>query len=301
MKITFLGTSSMVPTKDRNVQAIFLRYKAEGILIDCGEGTQRQMNIAGINRNKVNKVLISHWHGDHVSGLIGLIQTLGNNMEEKPVLQVYGPKGTKERMHHMLKTVVFDNNRVELKIHELNPKNIKKFFENDNYYIECAYLNHSVPCLGYNFIEKDRLRIDVKKAKKIGLKQGPLMGKLQKGKTVEFKGKKIKPEDVTYNVKGKKITFILDTLPCTNAVKLAKDADLMICESVYHSSLKEKSHVYKHMTAQDAALIANKANAKKLILTHFSQRYKEINEVLKDAKDVFNNTEAAFDFKNVKV
>ena len=125
MEITFLGTSCMVPTKDRNVTGIFLDYKGKGILIDCGEGTQRQMNIAGINRNSVSYILLSHWHGDHVSGLIGLIQTIGNQNaqnEDVPVLHIFGPRETEERIEHMLKTCIFDSNKMRLEIHELHPK-----------------------------------------------------------------------------------------------------------------------------------------------------------------------------------
>ena len=101
MEIVFLGTSAMVPTKERNVTGIFLKYKGEGILLDCGEGTQRQMNIAGINRNSVTKILVSHWHGDHVSGIVGLLQTMANK-ESNPKVEIFGPKGTKEHIKHMM-------------------------------------------------------------------------------------------------------------------------------------------------------------------------------------------------------
>ena len=123
LEITFLGTSSMVPTKDRNVQSIHLEYRGEGILLDCGEGTQRQMNIAGINRTKVKKILITHWHGDHVSGLIGLIQTLGNSKDVSE-LSIYGPPGTKKSMSHLLETCIFDLT-VDLNIVELDLKEKK--------------------------------------------------------------------------------------------------------------------------------------------------------------------------------
>jgi ribonuclease Z len=299
IEITFLGTSCMVPTKERNVQGIFLEFKGEGILFDCGEGTQRQMNIAGINRNKVKKILITHWHGDHVSGLIGLIQTMGNN-DNPGTLEVYGPKGSKERMQHLLKTVVFDQ-RIKLEVKELEPKGVERFFENQDYYLECAALKHSTPCLAYNFIEKDRFRINLAKASTLGLKAGPLMGRLQRGKTVTFKGKEIKPEEVTYLVKGKKITILLDTVMCDNCVKLARDADLLIAESAYASDLEEKALEYKHMTTKQVGYIATEANVKKLIITHFSQRYKTSEKLLDDIRTFFPNSECAFDFMKVKL
>lgn len=299
IQITFLGTSCMVPTKERNVQGIFLSYKAEGILIDCGEGTQRQMNIAGINRNRVTRVLISHWHGDHVAGLVGLIQTLGNISEGKTV-HIYGPKGTVERMEHLLKMCEFGAT-ITLKINELNPKGVEKFYENEDFYLECCYLEHSVPCLAYNFVEKDIRKIDMKQAKKLDLKEGPLIGKLQKGEIVKFKGREIKPDEVSFIVSGKKISFVLDTALCNSCYAVAENADLLISEAAYASDLDEKAQDYKHMTAKQAALVANKANVKKLVLTHISQRYKTPEKVLEDAKDVFSNTEVAYDFMKIKL
>lgn len=299
IEITFLGTGGMVPTKDRNVQGIYLDYKGEGILVDCGEGTQRQMNIAGINRLKVKKILLSHWHGDHVSGLIGLIQTLGN-VEEPKKLIIYGPKGTKVHMHHLLNSCEFDL-RLELEINELNIKNKAVIFENDDYMIEAAPLDHSVPCLGYSFIEKDTRNINMSKAKKLGLSEGPLLGKIQKGEPVKVKGKEISPDDVSTIKNGKKVSFILDTLLTQNCYEIAQNADLLISEANFDSKLEEKARKSKHMTADQVALIANNSNVKKLILTHFSQRYKTLHDLEEEAKGLFPNTLMAFDFMKVKL
>lgn len=295
-----LGTSCMVPTKERNVQGIYLDYKGEGILIDCGEGTQRQMNIAGINRNKVRKILITHWHGDHVSGLIGLLQTMSNN-ETPQKVTLFGPRETKQRIIYMLKSVGFEHNRLELDIKEINPKGVEKIFQNKDYYIESAYMDHRMPCLGYSVIEKDKRKINMAKAKKYGLKPGPLIGKLQKGQNITFKGKKIKPGDVSHIQKGKKLTIILDTLPCKKAYELAEDADLLIAESAYTSDLEEKGQEYKHLTTKDAGLIATKANVKRLIITHFSQRYKTTKDLQEEIKTFFKNSQAAHDFMKVKL
>ena len=289
----------MVPTKDRNVQAIFLSYKSDGILVDCGEGTQRQMNIAGINRNKVKKILISHWHGDHVSGIIGLIQTLGNQ-EEEPCLTIFGPKGSEGRVQHMLEMCAFDN-KVDLNVIELDPKKIETFYETEDYLLNCAYLDHSTPCLGFSFIEKDRRKIDMKHAKKLGLKEGPFIGKLQRSKSVVFRGKNISPDDVSSIVKGKKITFIMDTSECQNANDLAKGADLLICESAYSSKLEEKAVTNKHMTAAQAAHMATGAGAKKLILTHFSQRYKTVDDLEEEARTIFPESVGSYDFMKIKL
>jgi ribonuclease Z len=305
IELTFLGTGSMVPTKERNVVGMFLSYKNKGLLFDCGEGTQRQMNIAGINRNKVNYVFLSHWHGDHVSGLIGLIQTLGNQQvqnEERPVLHIFGPFETEERMEHMLKTCIFEN-KVVLEIHELIPKRneLLKILENEDFYIETALLDHGIPCLGYSFVEKDTRRMDMNKLKKYGITYGPIIGQLQNGETVTHENNNITPEMVSELKKGLKITFILDTGLCENAITLAENSDLLVCEATYSSELGEKAENYKHMTAKDAALLANNAGAKRLIITHISQRYKTSGEILEDAKNVYENVEVAHDFMKVKI
>ena len=305
IEMTFLGTGSMVPTKERNVIGMFLSYKNKGILFDCGEGTQRQMNIAGINRNRVNYVLLSHWHGDHVSGLIGLIQTLGNQNiqnEERPTLHIFGPKETEERVEHMLKTCIFEN-KVVLEIHEIVPKRneILTILDNEDFYIQAALLDHSVPCLGYSFIEKDTRKIDMSKVRKHGLTEGPLVGKLQNGEAITHNGKEITPESVSELKKGTKITVIMDTGLCENAISLAENSDLLVCEATYSSELGDKAENYKHMTAKDAALLANNANAQRLIITHISQRYKTPGDVLEDAKNVYNNVEVAHDFMKVKL
>ncbi len=299
MRLVFIGTSCMVPTKDRNVASIYLEYNGEGVLIDCGEGTQRQLNIAGINRNKVKKVLISHWHGDHVSGLVGLIQTIGNN-ESPPTLKIFGPNGTKERMKHLMNSCIFDS-KVNVEIKELNPTKSEKFFENENYFLECMKLNHNVPCIGYNFVEKDKRRIKLDYIKKIGVPSGPILGKIQEGKQVIFKGEKIKANDATYLVKGKKITFVLDTMFCNNCVALAKNADVLISEAAYNSEKEDKAEEYKHMTAKQAADVAQEANVKKLIMTHFSQRYKTTEKLEEEAKLIFKDVVCAYDFMKINI
>jgi len=295
----------MVPTKERNVSGIFLSHKNKGILIDCGEGTQRQMNIAGINRNKVNYILLSHWHGDHVSGLIGLIQTLGNQNalnEERPVIHIYGPRETEMRIENLLKTCIFEN-KLKLEVHEITPETDKPIIilDTEEFHIQAANLDHSVPCLGYSFIEKDIRKINLTDAKKLGIPEGPLLGKLQQGETIIYHEKTITPDMVSTTRPGKKISFILDTALCAGAQNLAENADLLICEASFASRLDEKAENSKHLTAKNAALIANNANAKKLILTHISQRYKTGEEVLEDAKDIFSEVEVAYDLMKIKI
>ncbi len=296
MEITFLGTSSMTPTKDRNQSSVLITYEGEGILIDCGEGTQRQFKQKGISLTKITKILITHWHGDHVFGLPGIISTLGSS-EYTKTLEIYGPLGTQQYFKSLLQSFIFDK-RIELVIKEITEC---RFFENKKFYLEAYALEHNIPTLGYSFIEKDEKRIDIKKTKQLGIPEGPLLGQLQDGQSINFKGKQIKPEDATYIKKGRKISIIADTSPCKNAVDLARNADLLICESTYCTKLEEKGEEYNHMSSRQAGLIANQANAKKLILTHFSARYKTTDNLEEEAKVIFSNTEAAYDFMVIKL
>lgn len=290
----------MVPTKDRNVQGIFLSYKSEGILIDCGEGTQRQMNLAGINRNKVTMILVTHWHGDHVGGIIGLLQTISDK-DNPPKIEIYGPKDTKKRMQHLLDSVIFDSNNLDLKITELNPNAVETFKETDDYFIQAASMDHTTPCIAYSFVEKDLRTVNLSKAKKLGLKEGPVLGKLQRGEAVSFEGKKIVPDDVSKIKKGRKISFVFDTVPNKNAYDLASDADLLVTEAVYLPNMKENAAKYKHLTTEDSGLIANNANVDRLIITHFSQRYKTTEDLEKDIKTYFANASVSYDFMKVKL
>lgn len=299
MEITFLGTSSMVPTKERNQSALLVTYKAEGILVDCGEGTQRQFKMTGLPLTKITRILISHWHGDHVLGLPGLLQTLNSSTTTHRV-EVYGPKGTKVQFDFMKKAFLMEGHSggLTLEVHDVDEG---VFFENDDFYLEAGKLDHSVPCLGYSIVEKDKVHVNIEAAKKLGLPEGPVLGRLQKGETVAWKGRSIGPSDVTYKSSGKKVTVIMDTELCQGAVKLAGNADLLVCEATYANELEEKAREYKHLTAGQAASIANKAGAGKLVLTHFSQRYKTTAKAEEDARGTFDNIVCAKDFMRIKI
>lgn len=296
MEITFLGTSCAVPTKERNHVSIFVSCRGEGILLDCGEGTQRQLKIAGIKPTKITRVFISHWHGDHVLGLAGLIDTVGF-MGYTQTLHIYGPKGSKEFFSHMSKSRL-DTINIKIDVHEVGEGRI---YDGKELFVEAASLEHVGHVLGYSLVEKDRRRIDVKYIKKLGIPDGPLLGKLQEGKPITWKGKKVSVKDATYVVKGKKLAYVADTLPCKGAMKLARNADLLICDSTYHSALQEKAEEFKHMSSRDAGLLANQAGAKQLALIHFSARYKSVQELEQDARDVFDNSFAAKDFMKIEL
>lgn len=296
MQLTFLGTACMMPTKERSAGALLLQFKSDGILFDCGEGTQRQMKIAGIPLSKVTKICISHWHGDHVFGLPGLLLTI-SAMEMDKTVDIYGPRGSKKAFQALFGGIEFDA-KFNIRITEVHDG---KFFENDDFVLESAPMKHRIPCVGYSFIEKDRRRIKVDYVKKLGIPDGPLLGELQRGKNIEFKGKKVLADDATTLIKGKKITFLTDTLPNENCFKLASNADILISDSTYSSNLKEKAAEWGHLTALEAAQIASQSGVKKLILTHFSARYKNTSEVEEDARTAFDNVVAAYDFMKITI
>ncbi len=294
--IVFLGTSQAIPTARRNHVAMLLSYKDETLLIDCGEGTQRQFRKAKLNPCKISRVLITHWHGDHVLGLPGLLQTLALNSYSK-TLQVYGPRNTKRFLPLIQNMFVFQD-KIKINTEEINGK----FLDTKDFYIEAFPLKHGIPCNAYSFIEKDKVRLDKKKLEKLGLPSSPLIGELQKGKDIKFNGKTIKSKDLTYKEKGKKITIILDTELTDNCYRAAENADLLIAEATYNQEDSELAKENMHLTASQAAEIAKKAKVKKLILTHISQRYQSNEKILLDeARKIFKNTELAEDLMKIEV
>jgi ribonuclease Z len=294
IELIFLGTSQAVPTAKRNHTAILLRYKNESILIDCGEGTQRQFRIARLNPCKLTKLLITHWHGDHVFGLPGLLQTLALNGYNK-TLEIYGPRGTKKFVELIYNLFA---GKIKVKVTEVNEG---AFVKTDDFSIEALPLKHSAPCLAYRFVELDRRRISKEKIKKLGL-EGPIVGRLQKGGDITLNGKIIRASDVSYIEKGKKIAFILDTALCDNCIKIANDVDLLVSEATYSAQLKEKAREYMHLITKEAAEISKKAKAKQLVLTHISQRYEyEDEKILSEAKKIFPKAILARDFLKIKV
>lgn len=294
-----LGTSCMMPTKTRNNQSVYLNYAGYGVMFDCGEGTQRQMIQAGIKKSNIDYILISHFHGDHVGGLLPLLQSMGNEAGDKKV-ELHGPKGTKERLEWAFKFVDFET-RLNLEIFEYDAKDLLTIVDTSFFRIQCINLEHGIPCLGFSFVEKDKRKLNVGFMEEKGMKSGPYLKDLQNGNDIEFNGELIKSEDATYLVKGKKVTYITDTRYCDNCITLSKNSELLISESTLHSDDKEKAIQSNHMTARDAAYIAKQADVEKLLLTHFSRRYKDPEVLKEDAKYYFDNVELAEDFLDLLI
>ena len=286
----------MKPSRDRNTSGILLTYKGENILIDCGEGIQRQLTKQKISPTKITKILISHWHGDHVLGLPGLFLTLIQSNYQK-TLEIYGPKGIKELIPKLMSLFSKEAKGLKYNITEITKKGT--FLDEKDFFITADNLTHNTPCLAYSFNEKSRRKINLKYLKKFNLEKDPILGKLQQGKTIKYKGKKITPEKGTFLIPGKKITIILDTSFNKKLAKIAENSDLLISESTFLDTEKQKAKDYKHLTAKQAAEVAKKSKSKELILTHISTRYKNEKIVLDEAKKVFKNTKIAKDFLEV--
>jgi ribonuclease Z len=297
IKISFLGTGSAIPTKRRNHPSMLLQYKEENILIDCGEGTQRQFRIAGLNPCKLTRLLITHWHGDHVLGIPGLLQTLMLNNYNK-TLHIYGPKGTKEFMQKFAELFVAKGNYFRLNVQEIESG---KFFESEDFFLEAEKMDHDTQNLAYSLNIKEQIRLDKKKLQKLKLPSGPLIGELKHGKTIDFKGKKISGKDLIYREEQRKISVILDTRENSKAAIFAKNSDILISEATYSKSETELAKEYAHLTSEQAANIAKQAKAKKLILTHISQRYENPKLLLEEARKIFKNTEVAEDFLQIEL
>lgn len=295
IKIIFLGTSDAIPSAERNHTSILLEYKDEAILVDCGEGTQRQFRKAKLNPNKVTRILITHWHGDHVLGLPGLLQTLAFSGYNK-TLDICGPRGTKEFVRIILKTFAFQGK------YKINVKEVEnRFFENSEFYLEAEKMTHGIPCNAYTFVKKGRLRIDKKKLDKTKLK-GPILKRLKEGKDVVYQGKKYLAKNLTYKEDEKKISFVFDTSFNKNIIPFVRNSDLLICESTFGAELEDKADEYRHLNVKQTAEIAKKSKSKKLALTHLSQRYsKNPKNILLEARKIFKNSVLVKDLDEIEV
>ncbi len=297
MELTFLGTASMIPTARRNHTALYLQHGGVGVLFDCGEGTQRQFRKAKIKPTKIDYICISHWHGDHVLGLPGLLDTIDNLKDGVGEITIFGPKGIKKQFDLVNKAFP-SHRRMSVIVKEITPG---AFFEGKDFHLEAYELNHTVTCFGYKFVEKDKRRIDMKLAKKHGLSQGPLLGKIQQGESVTVNGKKVKADDVSVVVPGNVVGYIADTIDTKENGKLAKGCDVLVCESSFASDLVDQAKQYKHMTAKQAALVAKKGKVGKLYLIHLSSRYPTSKEVLADAKEVFASSFVPKDLDSISL
>jgi ribonuclease Z len=300
LQLVFLGTGSTTPTPERNHSALHLMHGADRLLFDCGEGTQRQIAVAGLSVVKVKSVFITHLHGDHVLGLPGFLLTC-QLRDRKERLRIYGPEGTK-RLMKAIEEIVRFNAELEFPI-EVTELKGGVAEHGDGWAVTAFPVEHDCPALGYAFQEEERANIDEAALRKIGLDPGPEYRELKAGKAVEWEGRKLDPKKYVHRESGLKVVYSGDCTPCETTLRAADNADLLVHEATFAQDIAENAREYKHTTARDAAKLARQANVKQLILTHFSTRYKpeELHKLLEDAKKEFENTVIAKDFMKIEL
>lgn len=298
MRIVFLGTGGSWPSPERNVLSIAVKREKEIILLDCGEGTQRQFMLSPVSFMQTQKVLISHFHGDHFLGLPGMIQSMTLNDREDD-LQIFGPAGTVSLVKTLLELGYF-NPGFRVEVRDLEHGDVLDF---DSYKITAFNAKHNIPCLGYSIEESERPgKFDLAEAKELGIPEGPLFRKLQRGEDVTVGDKVFTPDMVLGPPrKGRKIVYSGDTVPSTDILEFARDCDVLIHDATAESSMEEKANRFGHSTARQAATIAKECNAKLLFLVHISPRYDDPAPLLEEAKEVFENSMMAEDLMEHEV
>jgi len=301
VQITFLGTSSGVPTRSRNVSSLALRLpqRAEVWLFDCGEGTQHQLLRSDLKISQISRIFITHMHGDHIFGLMGLLASCGlaGNTDR---IDIYGPAGLAEYLRASQK-YSRTNLAFPLKVHPIQPGVV---YEDQEFIVSCNPLKHRIPAFGYRVTEKDRPgRFNVKKATALGIPSGPLYGKLKNGETVTLPdGRQIKGTELCGEPEvGRKVVYCTDTVFCEQAIELAQDADVLIHEATFAHQDSQMAFERLHSTSTMAAQVALGAGVKQLIMTHFSPRYAPgngivLDDLLQEARAIFPNTKLAYDF-----
>ena len=295
LDVKLLGTGGMMPLLNRYLTSCLIKYNGMSILIDCGEATQLALRNAEESSKDIDIICITHFHADHISGLVGLLLLMGNQGKTS-LLTIMGPKGLKnvvERLRAVAPTLPYKINYVEfndsynneykandLTIHTFNELKIKAF-----------KVNHKIECYGYT-LELSRLpKFEVEKAQKLGLDK-KYWGRLQHGETININGDIYTPDMVMGKPrKGLKVTYVTDTRPCSNIIDNAIGSDLFICEAMYGDTEKKQDALdKKHMMMDEAAKLAEVACVKELWLTHFSPSMVNPKEYIRDTKKIFENT-----------
>ena len=299
MEITFLGTSGCIPTKERGLPAIHLDYLGEHLLFDCGEGTQRQMRISGINFMHLDNIFLTHLHADHFMGLGGMLQSMDFLERIKPIT-IHGPEGTKKLVDTLVNLGHFTLDHLTVNANEVEPNQIA--FRGKRYSVKTFKTIHTKNSLGYIFCEDSHRKFQRETALKLGVPEGRKFHQLSQGETVEANGKQITPDQVLGpEIPGRKIVITGDTRPTQNTIEAAQNADLLIHEAMFSQLDENATKDAAHTTTTQAAEIAKKANVKQLILTHISQRYQDPQTLQHEAQTTFKNTIIAADHQKIKI
>lgn len=296
MKLVFLGTSAAQPTAERGMTCICLVLDREILMFDAGEGAQIAFQKAKLGWNKKIKIFVTHLHGDHCVGILGLLQTMSLQNRTESV-DIYGPTGIEEFIAANLKILNFGLT-FPVRITRIKEGLV---FDDSGYSVHVCEAEHSIPAYSYLFTEKDRPgRFYPDKAKALGIPEGKLWSELQSDKEVTVQGKIVRPSDVMGEKrKGIKIGISGDTRPTDRLVEFFKGCNYMTFDSTYSDTLRDKAKENYHSTAKEAAELAKKAGVSNLILTHFSARYEDVAELVSEAKTVHDSVTAARDLLEI--
>jgi len=298
MKLVFLGTSAAQPTENRGLSCICLEREGEILMFDAGEATQISYMKSGLGWNKKMKMFVTHLHGDHCLGILGLLQTM-SMQNRTETLEIFGPSGIEEFIAANIKVLKFGLSFSVL----INIIKEGKIFENKNFSMYACKANHSVTAFSYLFEEKDKPgRFNVEKAKELRIPKGELWNKLQNGSKITINERTITPDQVLGEKRpGKKIGISGDTMPTSDLEKFFEGCDYLVFDSTFLDEEKQRASDTCHSTAKQAAILGKNAGVKNLILTHFSARYK--NEVghLNEAKEIHNSVITAKDLLEIEI
>lgn len=296
-ELVVLGTSAQVPTEDRNHHGVLLRWDDEGILVDPGEGSQRQLIFTDLSATSITRILISHFHQDHCLGFAGICQRI--SLDRVPhTVDVYFPASGAVFYERLRKASIY-HAAAKLRGHPVSEPGV--IFENARLTLEARPLFHTVDCLGYRLQEKDAVTMLPDRLQALGVR-GPKIGELQRaGRVTLDDGREIAVEEVSVPRRGQSVAFVMDTRPCREALALADGADMLLCEATYMNAQAAEADQRRNLTAHEAAVLAKEAGVKKLVLTHFSPRYADLTPLLEEAKAVFENTVLAQDGLRVTV
>jgi len=298
MKLVFLGTSAAQPTERRGLSCICLERDGEILMFDAGESAQISYMKSGLGWNKKMKIFVTHLHGDHCVGILGLLQTM-SMQNRTETLEIFGPSGIEEFIAANIKVLNFGLSFPVL----INIIKNEKIVDNEKFSIYTCKANHSITAYSYLFEEKDKPgRFSVEKAKNLGIPEGELWRKLQNGNQIENNGKTIRPEQVLGEKRpGKKIGISGDTMPTDELEKFFNECDYLVFDSTFLDEEKQRAQDTCHSTAKQAATLGKNAKIKNLILTHFSARYKDEVEHLNEAKEIHNSVITARDLLEIEI
>ncbi len=298
MKLVFLGTSASQPTENRGLSCICLEREGEILMFDAGEAAQISYMKSGLGWNKKMKMFVTHLHGDHCVGILGLLQTM-SMQNRTETLEIFGPSGIDEFIAANIKILNFGLSFPVL----ITIIKEGKIFENEKFSMYACKANHSVTAFSYLFEEKDKPgRFNIEKAKELGIPEGELWNKLQNGNEIIINEKTIRPEQVLGEKRsGKKIGISGDTMPTKELEKFFEECDYLVFDSTFLDEEKQRAQDTCHSTAKQAATLGKNAKVKNLILTHFSARYKDEVGHLKEAQEIHNSVTTARDLLEIEI